>query len=54
MADYLLPKFLFMVLDTMYKIPSYTYLFHAGYGISGIYCLLQVDYLQLSVPATAD
>ena len=32
----LLPKFLFMVFDTMYKIPSYTYLFHAGYGISGI------------------
>lgn len=32
----LLPKFLFMIFDTMYKIPSYTYLFHIGYGISGI------------------
>ncbi|WP_278337914.1 DEAD/DEAH box helicase family protein, partial [Desulfovibrio piger] len=32
----LLPKFLFMVFDVMYKIPSYRFLFHAGYGICGI------------------
>ncbi len=32
----LLPKFLFMVFDVMYKIPSYMFLFHAGYGICGI------------------
>ena len=32
----LMPKFLFMVFDVMYKIPSYRFLFHAGYGICGI------------------
>ena len=32
----LLPKFLFMVFDVMYKIPSYLFLFQWGYGISGI------------------
>lgn len=26
----LMPKFLFMVFDVMYKIPSYRFLFHAG------------------------
>ena len=32
----LMPKFLFMVFDVMYKIPSYRFLFHAGYGVCGI------------------
>ena len=32
----LMPKFLFMVFDVMYKIPSYCFLFHAGYGVCGI------------------
>ncbi|WP_296115770.1 FtsX-like permease family protein [uncultured Eubacterium sp.] len=32
----LLPKFLFIVFEVMYKIPSYLFLFHWGYGISGI------------------
>ena len=31
-----MPKFLFMVFDVMYKIPSYRFLFHAGYGVCGI------------------
>ena len=32
----LMPKFLFTVFEVMYKIPSYQYLFHLGYGIGGI------------------
>lgn len=31
-----LPKFLFMVFEMMYKMPSYPLLFHVGYGTTGI------------------